>query len=187
PTEDALDAYLRVSQNSGRWLEGAEPSFVVRSAELAAPGSSLQALRPHAECTLTVVLECLRTEPCFNISLQIERTRDLLYCYGSTTDELGCGRLSCRAGEMVRVSFRLKAHFARGHYRMNLNARDPEAARFLMYTENIASFAIHETQTYDGVVDIEPEVTVHIGAAGPRDQAGRAPLSGDGPIYPGAV
>jgi lipopolysaccharide transport system ATP-binding protein len=170
-TEEALDAYLKVSQNSGRWMEGASPSFVVRKAVLESPGSDLQALPPHAECVLTVLLECLHTEPCFNLSLQIERTRDLLYCYGSTTDEMGCGRLSCQAGQVVRVSFRLKAHFARGHYRMNLNARDPEAARFLMYTENIAGFAIHETQTYDGVVDIEPEATVHIGAGEPQQPA----------------
>ena len=167
PTAEALDAYLRVSQNAERWLEGAQPSFVIREATLTSADADLHALRPHAECLLTVVLECLRTEPCFNLSIQVERTIDLLYCYGSTTDELGCGRLSSRAGDLVHASFRLKAHFARGHYRMNLNARDPEAARFLMYTENIAAFAISETATYDGVVDIEPVVTVRIQTSAP--------------------
>jgi hypothetical protein len=96
----------------------------------------------------------------FNVGLEVERTRDLLYCYGATTEQLGQPLLQCKTGEMITVAFEFAAHFARGHYRLNLNLRDPRAGKFHFYSENAASFTVSENISYDGVTDIELRCSV---------------------------
>jgi hypothetical protein len=53
------------------------------------------------------------------------------------------------------------AHFTRGHYRINISVRDPRAGVFMMTAESVATFAVDEQATYDGVVDVEAKVQVH--------------------------
>ena len=61
----------------------------------------------------------------------------------------------CRPGDVISVVFDFCAHFSRGHYRLNLNLRDPRGGEFHLYAENAASFTVSENISYDGVTDIE--------------------------------
>jgi hypothetical protein len=92
---------------------------------------------------------------------EFERTRDLLYCYGVSSEDLAVERRVFAAGDRAIVEFRFVAHFARGHYRINLNVRDPDSMTFLLVAENVANFTVIESASYNGVVDVEPSCAVH--------------------------
>lgn len=162
-TDEALGIYLRASQQLSERYGTAKASFRIERVELAWDDLEEGAdVPPNASGRLTVTLEGLEPASQFNIGFELERTRDLLYCYGITTQELGHGLFSSEAGERVSVSFRFQAHLSRGHYRFNLNVRQPNAAAFLFVAESVAQFSIVESRSYDGVVDLEPSMDVTI-------------------------
>ncbi len=164
PVDAALQSYLKASQATSTRYGADQPSFTLIAAEFQADGLDASGtIRPHAHCRLHATFECLADSSPFNIGLEVERTRDLLYCYGATTEELGRPLVTCRAGEHVSVVFDFEAHFARGHYRLNLNLRDPRAGKFHLYAENAASFTVSENISYDGVTDIELRCAVNHG------------------------
>jgi lipopolysaccharide transport system ATP-binding protein len=166
--EEALAAYLAAAQTSSSRYGAAGQAFQLISAILQDDrGNKVARVRPHTPCELIVTLNCLQDPAPFNVGIEIERTRDLLYCYGATTQELGQPLLHCKQGGTIILRFRFVAHLARGHYRINLNVRDPGRATFLLYAENAASLVVEEHVTYDGVVDIGLEVTVEEGAPRP--------------------
>jgi ABC-type polysaccharide/polyol phosphate transport system ATPase subunit len=160
-TRLALEEYVKASQTASTRYGVHEPSFELLDIALAAQGGrTLNALEPHTPCRLTMRIRCVKDAANFCFGVELERTRDLLYCYGVTTEELGQPLYSASADDVLTVQIDFVAHFARGHYRANLNVRDPRQAMFLMVSENIASFSVQETRSYDGVVDIEPEIRV---------------------------
>lgn len=160
-TEDALGAYLAASQTSSAKGGVTSPVFKLLSTTLQDDeGNRVGKIRPHAPCQLIAMLECLQDSAPFNVGFEVERTRDLFYCYGATTQELGQPLIHCKKGDTVVLRYHFVAHLARGHYRINLNLRDPEGAKFLLYAENVASLVVEEHVTYDGVVDIGLEVEV---------------------------
>jgi homopolymeric O-antigen transport system ATP-binding protein len=154
--EEALDRYLAGARAADSVGHSGSASFRLTSVEFTdAQGRDARRLRPHAECVLKAKFLCLTDAPPFVIGLAIERTRDLLYCYGVSTEELGEPLLRVDPGTEFEVSFRFRAHFARGHYRMTLNVRDPRRGQFLLDPDTVANFTIQEDITFDGVVDIE--------------------------------
>jgi lipopolysaccharide transport system ATP-binding protein len=156
PTGEALDAYMSAGQTSGEAGERDQPRAVLRRAALRrADGGPAHLLAPHTACALEVALECQRPINPFNVGFIIRRTRDLLYCYGATTEELGIELIKCRQGDEVRVTFHFVPHLTRGHYRIDLNLRDPKSANHLAHFENVANFVIDENVSYDGVADVE--------------------------------
>jgi hypothetical protein len=121
-----------------------------------ADGQPAHTMAPHTVCVLRARVRCTADAPPCAFSFDFERTRDLFYCYGLNVEDIGVERRAYRAGEVVTVEFRFTAHFARGHYRVNLNLRDSSHMRFYLFAENVANFTIVEESSYGGVVDIEP-------------------------------
>lgn len=157
PTEQALDVYVKASQTSSQRFGLKEPRFtLVHSEFIQQDGRPALMLKPHARCTLRASFECLDDSESCQFGLELERTRDLLYCYGGTSDTLGQPLISCRRGEIVHIEFSFAAHLARGHYRINLNIRNPRRAVFYMAAENVGHFTIEDERTFDGVVEIDP-------------------------------
>jgi lipopolysaccharide transport system ATP-binding protein len=155
PTEDGLDIYLKASQTASTKWGAQDPSFVVSGVQFSrADGGDPRVLEPHTPCVLEVALQCIKPADDFFFGLEFERTRDLLYCYGVTSAELGHAPFKAQPGETFRVSFAFNAHFARGHFRVNFNVRSRGSTGFLVFAENVANFAIEERITYDGVVDV---------------------------------
>lgn len=167
-TEEALAAYLAASQNadaSRTKHDATGQAIQLISASLQdAGGNKVTRVAPHTPCELIVVLKCLQDPAPFNVGFVIERTRDLFYCYGATTHELGQPLFRCMQGDSIVLRFRFVAHLARGHYRINLNVRDPGGATFLLHAEYAASLVVDEHVTFDGVVDVGLEVEVQEGA-----------------------
>jgi lipopolysaccharide transport system ATP-binding protein len=157
----SLDAYLKASQQSpGGQGDATQPTSLV-AVEFKTEGNKpAQVMAPHTPCEMTVTLRFNQDVQDFNIGFIVERTSDLLYCYGASTEECGIPLFRCRAGETLRVRFRFSAHFARGHYRINLNLRNSKASKFAAVFDNVAGFAIDEHVTYSGVVDIGLNVAV---------------------------
>ena len=158
--EQGIATYLEAGQKFSSRYSAADQTFRVRSIAMGRRHGRAGPLHPHEPCSLTVVLECLRDSPPANVGLELERTRDLFYAYGATSEELGLELVACRAGETVTVEMAFVAHLARGHYRVNINVRDPREGRFLCYAENAATFAVEEHTTYDGVVDLELQMRI---------------------------
>ena len=153
--EEALDRYLagaRAADSVGHSARDGVQASRRWSSPTPRPGA--RRLKPHAECVLKAKFLCLTDAPPFVIGLVIERTRDLLYCYGASTEELGEPLLRVDPGREFEVSFRFRAHFARGHYRIMLNVRDPRRGHFLLDPDTVANFTVQEDITFDGVVDI---------------------------------
>jgi lipopolysaccharide transport system ATP-binding protein len=155
-TSQALDVYVRASTLS-------QLSGIIRSpfrlhdvcfftADGAQPADRLA---PHTPCRLEAIFECLKDAPASCVGIQIERTSDLLYCYGATTQDLDQALVKCRAGQFLKVSLAFTAHFTRGHYRINLNVYDPVRGFVLSRFDNVAHFAVSEMVSYSGVVDVE--------------------------------
>jgi hypothetical protein len=169
----ALDVYLRASQTLSQRHGTKEQSFSLVAAEFTSGGCPVvRPLQPHQHCALSVTLRCLADTPPANVGIELERTRDLLYVYGATSQELGSELLSCREGNTLQIRATFVAHLCRGHYRLNLNVRDPETMRFLCMAENVASFTIDEDVSYDGVVD--PELSIKVTSSRDGEEADEA-------------
>jgi lipopolysaccharide transport system ATP-binding protein len=153
--EQALTEYLKASQTfSTRY--GTEPRLKVIATRFTdSSGRAIGTLEPHARCHIEVEMECHEDTPPCTVGLELERTRDLFYCFGGTLQEIGEPLVAFRKGQTYRLASRFTAHLARGHYRLNLNVRDPAHAKFYMYAENVANFGVIEHTSYDGVVEIE--------------------------------
>ena len=115
---------------------------------------------PHTPCRLELHIECLDDLPPVCFGIDVERTRDLFYCWGGSTEELGAPLRAFRRGEVIRIVYDFVAHFARGHYRMNVNVRDSVGGRFWFFAESVVGFTVHEEQSYDGVAHIAPVVRI---------------------------
>ena len=113
---------------------------------------------PHARCELRVVFKCLEDTPPATMGIELERTRDLFYCYGAAAEDSGHPLMTFRKGQTYEYVARFCAHLARGHYRLNVNVKDTRTGRFYMFAENVADFSIAEETSYDGVTDIELDV-----------------------------
>jgi len=157
--EKAFSIYVASAGSSitERWMNNS--NFNLVSAEFrTVDGNNPQIVNPHTSCNLSVTFQCLNEVPPFNVGFIIERTRDLLYCYGATTQEFGIPLFHCKQGDLITLLFHFIVHFTRGHYRINLNIRDPQRANFLHYIDGVANFTIEEQTTYDGVTDIQLKV-----------------------------
>jgi len=160
PVEGAIDAYLRASQAGSRRAD-TDLRFTVESLEFTTTdGGPAHTIVPHTPCVLRATVVCHADAPPVTFGFEFERTRDLFYCYGVSAEDIGVERRQLRPGERAVVELRLVAHFARGHYRVNLNVRDPASMRFFLVAENVANFTIVEQASYQGVVDVEPRCTV---------------------------
>jgi len=160
PVEGAIDAYLRASQAGSRRAD-TESRFTVEAVEFTtADGGPAHTIPPHTPCVLKATVLCHADAPPVTFGFEFERTRDLFYCYGVSAEDIGVERRQLRRGERAVVELAMVAHFARGHYRVNLNIRDPGSMRFFLVAENVANFTIVEQASYQGVVDIEPRCTV---------------------------
>lgn len=164
PPAQALNLYMKAAQTSSTRHRTTSPQFELTSVEFRQlDGKEAHTISPHTSCELVVTFECLNDVPPFNVGIEFERTRDLFYCYGTTTQELGYSLLRLTRGEVFTLRYHFTAHFARGHYRVNVNIRDSQHAQFLQYAESVANFSIHEDVTYDGVVDVGMSVEIHQG------------------------
>jgi lipopolysaccharide transport system ATP-binding protein len=160
-TEPAVEIYVKASQTkSGRYgLQN--QSFELLRADIewdrVATGDQIP---PHSIGTLSVSLKCVADSSGFNIGMELERTRDLLYCYGVTSEQLGYPLHSCAKGDSIDIRFTFRAHLTRGHYRININVHQPGAGAFLFAAESVGQFSISEQRSYDGLVDIDPQVQI---------------------------
>jgi len=156
--EEGLSVYMRASQTfSAR--HGTQSRLRVQAATLRRiDGAAASTMPPHTSCELRVVFECLEDTPPASVGIELERTRDLFYCYGSAAEDLGHPLTPFRKGQTYEYVARFRAHLARGHYRLNVNVRDSRAGLFYMFAESVADFSIVEDESYDGVVDIELDV-----------------------------
>ncbi len=152
--EPALTAYLEASQAySTRY--GTEPRFKVLAAScVTSDGRPVDTIAPHTPCELRVEFECTEDSPLVTMGMDVERTRDLFYCYGMSAEEVGVPLVEFKKGERATFVAQFVAHFARGHYRMNMSVRDPKRGVFHMFAENVANFTVDEKVSYDGVVDL---------------------------------
>jgi lipopolysaccharide transport system ATP-binding protein len=160
-TEQALDVYMAAAQTASERYGTRAPNFKLVSATLTSGAGEVTGdIAPHARCRLVCEVECVKAAAEFSVGIEVERTRDLLYCYGVTTEELSQPLWSAAAGERIMIAVDFVAHFARGHYRINLHVRDPRAGSFLFFAESVANFSVDEPRSYDGVVEIEPRICV---------------------------
>jgi ABC-type polysaccharide/polyol phosphate transport system ATPase subunit len=162
PVEEAMDAYLRASQAGSRRPD-TEPRFTLECVSfVTADGEPAHTLAPHTACVVRAHIKCDTDSPPCAFSFDFERTRDLFYCYGLNVEDIGVARRAYVAGEVVVVTFKFIAHFARGHYRINLNIRDSSLMCFYLFAENLANFTIVEEASYGGVVEVEPHCDVRL-------------------------
>lgn len=161
PTEEALEHYMRASQTASGRHGVQSPHFTLLRATMHAD-APLTSLPTHSHCRMSLELECVKDAPDFNIGFEIERSRDLLYCYGTTTDQLGWPRLSARVGHRLEIEINFTAYFCRGHYRVHVNARDVELAQHLFAAENVAAFTVQERLSHDGVTEVAPSMSVRV-------------------------
>ena len=170
PVEGAIDAYLLASQAGSRRSD-TETRFTLESAKLVRlDGQPAHTMPPHTSCVLTAVVRCDVESPPVTFGFEFERTRDLFYCYGVSAEDIGVPRQSVKPGERVSIELRFVAHFARGHYRINLNVRDPRWMKNFLFAENVANFTIDEAASFQGVVDISPRCSIVAGAAAVHPQ-----------------
>ena len=170
PVEGAIDAYLLASQAGSRRSD-TETRFTLESAKLVRlDGQPAHTMPPHTSCVLTAVVRCDVESPPVTFGFEFERTRDLFYCYGVSAEDIGVPRQSVKPGERVSIELRFVAHFARGHYRINLKVRDPRGMKNFLVAENVANFTIDEAASFQGVVDISPRCSIVPGAAAVQPQ-----------------
>lgn len=156
PSEEALDVYVRASKTSSQKYGLKHSRFELLHSEFAqCDGTPAQTLLPHTRCALRIRFKCLQDSDACQFGLELERTRDLLYCYGGTSHALGFPLVSCRCGEILDVEFSFVVHLTRGHYRINVNIHNPLQGVFYMAAENVAHFTIKDDRSYDGVVEID--------------------------------
>lgn len=163
-TAGALQAYCDAVNKVGIADLERRPKLQVLSAKWIQPDTAnTPVLRPRDACKLMVTFKCLEDGPPFCAGFIVRRTRDLLYCYGATTEELEQPLIECKKGSVLKVIYSFKNNFLRGHYRIDLNIRDPRSATFLSQVDGIASFSVDERISYDGVVDLGLGVEVEHG------------------------
>ena len=85
--------------------------------------------------------------------------------------ELGHPLFELIPGERLAVLFQFDAHLTRGHYRVDLNVRDPKGAGFLLAATGVASFTIDEQITSHGLADLGLKANIQCVRA--RDQRPR--------------
>ena len=169
-SEGAVDAYVRASNEIGVADLETNAKFRVVAVEWLEPGgSSSPVIHPGSRCRLMVKFECLEDAPPFCAGFIVRRTRDLLYCYGASTTELGQPLIECRKGDIITVVYSFVNHFLRGHYRIDLNLHDRRRAEFLSRVDGVANFTVNERISYDGVVDVNLGIDVSAGEAEPLD------------------
>lgn len=160
PVAGAIDAYLRAS-HSGARRSDTDTRFSIESIDfITTSGLPAHTITPHTACILRVSIRCESESPLVTFGFQFERTRDLLYCYGVSAEDIGVERRVFRTGDRATVELRFVAHFARGHYRVNLNVRDSGTMKYFLVAENVANFSIVEAASYHGVVDVEASCSV---------------------------
>ncbi len=159
--DEAMTVYMSASQSSSGRHGANRPSFKLLSTDFSHDGAGdVTFIEPHRRCELVATLECLEDTADFNVGVEIERTRDLLYCYGVSSEELGQPLRSATKGDRLTIRMRFVAHLARGHYRVNLNLRQPQALAFPFVAESVANFTIREQVTFEGVVEVEPDILI---------------------------
>ena len=172
PCEKAIEAYVKSmgswdskSQSGDRGIRFIEAQFK------AGAGQTPHMIKPHTPCEMAVVFECESRIPPFNVGFTIRRTQDMAYGYVATTQELGHPLFELIPGERLAVLFQFDAHLTRGHYRVDLNVRDPKGAGFLLAATGVASFTIDEQITSHGLADLGLKANIQCVRA--RDQRPR--------------
>jgi lipopolysaccharide transport system ATP-binding protein len=172
PCEKAIEAYVKAmgsgdskSESRDRRIRFVEAHFKVGS------GQTPHMIKPHTPCEMAVVFECESRIPPFNVGFIIRRTQDMAYCYVATTQELGHPLFELIPGERLAVLFQFDAHLTRGHYRVDLNVRDPKGAGLLLAATGVASFTIDEQITSHGLADLGLKANIQCVRA--RDQRPR--------------
>jgi ABC-type polysaccharide/polyol phosphate transport system ATPase subunit len=161
PCEKTIDAYTRTMTSWVSKSESGDGKIRIVNAEFkAGAGQRPGMMQPHTPCELLVTLECDFPIPPFNVGFIIRRTQDMYYCYAATTQELGHPLFELDRGERVAVRFHFDAHLTRGHYRIDLNVRDPKEAGFLLQSDGVASFTITEQITSHGLANVELKASV---------------------------
>lgn len=159
--EKALDVYLETSRAHSTRYGAHSRSFAIRSSHFGlADGSPATNIVPHRQCRLVVEMECLEDANDCAFGMELERTRDLLYCYGTSTEDLNQPLRNYQRGQTFRIEMGFTAHLTRGHYRINVNVRQPREGVFRLYAESVANFTVEELVTYDGVADVAASITV---------------------------
>jgi lipopolysaccharide transport system ATP-binding protein len=163
PTDQAMQVYMTASQVASGRHGSTGQAFRMRQASLEWPDIEPgQPIPPHSRGVLTAEIDCLEDVDDFVVGLEVERSRDFLYCYALTTDELHYPRYTCRAGDVIAVRMEFDAHLTRGHYRLNVYTWLPKTMSHLFISEGAAQFTITEHQSNDGVTDISPRVSVEV-------------------------
>jgi lipopolysaccharide transport system ATP-binding protein len=163
PCETAIEAYVKAmgswdskSERGDRRIRFLEAQFK------AGGGQKPNMVKPHTPCQLAVVFECESHIPPFNVEFIIRRTQDMSYCYAATTLELGLPLFKLTPRERLAVYFQFDAHLTRGHYRVDLNVRDPKGAGFLLAATGVAAFTVDEQVTSRGLADVALKATIQV-------------------------
>jgi len=161
----AIDVYLEACRVGSKRYGVSNERFAMRDVRFRRADGTITEpglMPPHEPCRLELDIECIAETPPFSVGIEFERTNDLLYCYGIDSQQLDIPRTPARPGDVFTIAIDFVAHFARGHYRLNLNVRDSEAGMYLMYAESLLNFTIEEPRAHGGVVDIEPRVAIEV-------------------------
>jgi ABC-type polysaccharide/polyol phosphate transport system ATPase subunit len=161
PCEEMIDAYSRTMTSWVSKSEAGDRKIRIVNAEFKAGADQRPGMmQPHTPCEMLVTLECDSPAPPFNVGFIIRRTQDMYYCYAATTQELGHALFELDRGERLTVRFHFDAHLTRGHYRVDLNVRNPKAGGFLLQSDGVASFTINEQITSHGLANVELKASV---------------------------
>jgi lipopolysaccharide transport system ATP-binding protein len=154
PCEEAIEAYVKAMSN-GTKSEAADEKIRIADVKFeAAVDQKSGMIAPHTRCELLVTFECQSPILPFNVGFIVRRTQDMSFCYVSTTEDLGHPLFELSPGERMAIRFGFDAHLTRGHYRVDLNVRNPNRPGFLLQSDGVANFTIHEQVTSRGLVDI---------------------------------
>jgi ABC-type polysaccharide/polyol phosphate transport system ATPase subunit len=155
PCEKAVQAYAETMKFGDSRAERGDPKLHILDADFRVGDKQKpNTMKPHTPCELTVTFQCIAAASPFNVGLIIRRTQDLYYCYGASTEQLGYPLFQCNPGDRLTLKFQFKAHLARGHYRIDLNVRDPRGAALLLQSNGVATFTIDEQVSQNGIADI---------------------------------
>jgi lipopolysaccharide transport system ATP-binding protein len=160
-SENAVEFYTKASGQGPDPIRGEDALFRLQEVTLRqASGDPADVIAPHVACELEVLLVALSDPPPLSVGVTFERTRDLFRCFRAATEDLGHELIHVTEGQGIRMVFRFRAHFSRGHYRINVEARDPRGARSLFKADSVATFVVEEDYSRDGIVAVEPQVTL---------------------------
>ena len=172
PCEKAIEAYVKAMGSGDSKSESGDRGIRFIDVQFKAGGGQTpQMIKPHTPCEMAVVFECESRIPPFNVGFIIRRTQDMAYGYAATTQELGHPLFELIPGERLAVLFQFDTHLTRGHYRLDLNVRDPKGAGFLLAATGVASFTIDEQITSHGLADLSLKANIQCVRA--RDQRPR--------------